>query len=379
MQRGFESTVNSVHRQTCRVRYIWTVCLSFFFFAIPVSAQEIKSTKRATPTSSVAALAPIRVGVLSEADDKTHIDVVTAFVDTLNNLTKPTFKQAFTLVPDAQFSVPTANPQASYNAAQTLTQRDDLQLILVAGHENGKQLLSANDTKAVFVALSNDTFPPQTTAVQTNAFNAKNVQIFPEQFWFARLLDLQRVVGLKRLGIILDKKTEQSATRVAQTLAQLQHTDVPFEYFVFELQSDATTEACREALDSLFFDEVDSLLFEGSRCFSADRNDLPEQLAVLQSRGMLPVSVADPEAVQRGALIAPSQDVYQKLAWELALNLRFNPVLTSSFANVFQVAVSPPQNFSGFMPYYTLNMSLAEVMNFAPSAALLAVTHTFIR
>jgi hypothetical protein len=141
--------------------------------------------------------------------------------------------------------------------------------------------------------------------------------------------------------------------------------------------------SCSEAVDELFFEEIDALLLDASGCFDPGRHDSGELMALLRQRGILPLSLTDAEAVRQGALLAPRQGEAARLGRLIALMLQSYLDTGTDFASAlssFLQADSERQHLlelTAMQSAYALNLDVAETMGFVPSAGLLARVRKF--
>lgn len=322
--------------------------------------------------AAAAAPRPLRIGVLEEAGNPAHAAAREACFRALALLALPDAPPPQT---ETGLLFGVAGKEAE-NAAKILMARDDLDLILASGRENLLRLLDANNGRTRVLALT-----PECVPSALNGAVPKNVLLIPERFWTARLAALHTNTGFTRLGVIFDSKNDAGARLAPATLLAAFDAGArpeTFEAFLFEDTTAADAAQCREAADSLFFDEIDALLLEGSACFAPDGENAEELLRVLRVRGVLPVSLADPHAARRGALLSPWEGESARIGRDMALIFRFS-VVGSELANYFSKAEPVADLIPGGAAEYALNLDAAEAMGFDPSARLLAAARELAR
>ncbi|MDL2290688.1 hypothetical protein LJC09_01105 [Desulfovibrio sp. OttesenSCG-928-F20] len=226
--------------------------------------------------------------------------------------------------------------------------------------------------------------------------------LFPEDFLCQRLSLLRQLTGFKKLGFIAPAKDADEKARLealALESAAALIAGKTLELYVFEDLARADEENCREALDSLFFDQTDALLLDGSGCFAPDAPHFTELLHLAQSRGMLPLSLTDPDLYRHGALLSPWSGNDDRLGrflaacalgimdaalegadsgTEFALNND-----NADAANKDDQPAEPTRSprllpLPGWQPYFSLNLAVAADMAFEPSAGLLALTRSYL-
>jgi hypothetical protein len=223
--------------------------------------------------------------------------------------------------------------------------------------------------------------------------------------------------GVSRLGFILPPDELPDSGGAASIIVAASNTVVSNEVGVFRVKlSSLGGNACREAVDELFFEEIDALLVDGSGCFESG-SDTPsyaekELWTVLRLRGILPLSLTAAEATRRGALLAPASwresgenARLGRLAAIFALE-QFNLVPgvdqndPADGKGTVAASVGPdfadtsvnsrpdghaPDDRSDLrtrlaeQPNYSLNLDTAEALGFDPSAALIARITEFVR
>jgi len=201
--------------------------------------------------------------------------------------------------------------------------------------------------QAALAALSPDYasgMPP------SDELSAKVPLLSPE-FHKRRIQTLHMVTGFARLGLIAPPASAPDTKRLSFALRRdaankVGGTELGFELFVFEDLNLSDAAGCREAVDALFFDEIDALVLDGSGCFEPGRADFKELMDLLRQRRILPLSLDDPALAAAGALVAP---------WEGA-----------------QARADTGQT------QWILNLGTAAAMGFDPSVALLALTRRYI-
>lgn len=227
--------------------------------------------------------------------------------------------------------------------------------------------------------------------------------LFPEDFLSLRLSMLQQLTGFKKLGVIAPAKDAGERARLEALALENAASLIAgklLELYIFADMVRPDEENCREALDSLFFDQADALILDGSGCFAPNAPHFTELLRLAQSRGMLPISIADPDIYRHGALLSPWSGDEERLGRFLAARALgimdaalegedAGTVFARSDADNAGAAVegSPPEKpvFSprllvmpGWQPYFSLNLAVAADMAFEPSAGLLALTRSYL-
>jgi hypothetical protein len=316
----------------------------------------------------------LRVGVLEEADNPTHQTLREAFLETLARAGPSMAAMPTPPARIAAGALRRVTAQEAAKAAADLARRSDLDLILVSGFGNWQRLVEAGGGTALVLGLS----PDCAETVEGARFRA-----FPRAFLLHRLLALHAATGFKRLGIMVGGQEAPTGRAMHTLLADIQAAgeSLPFAVYPFADMLEFSTESCREAIDSLFFDAVDALLFDGTVCFEGKRGDLQEHLELLRSRGILPLSLLETTAAANGALLAPWTGDSARLGRDVALDLLFSPPdgpigakLAKKLANLFPTIHKPEAPFLGATPGYALRLDAAENMGFAPSPGLLILT-----
>ncbi len=284
------------------------------------------------------------------------------------------------LVP-AQGAGLSAASGAEAAAAERLMSASGPDIILAAGPATLRALARANNGATAVVALS----PECTPELFADGKAPPNFLLFSPEFWDRRMRTLHAAARFARLGLIVPSESVPEKTRISAALARAAANKVggrgAFESFVFEGLRAVDAESCRDAVDSLFFDEIDAVLLDGSGCFAPERADFKELMDLLRSRGILPLSLEDPALAEAGALLAPWGGEKARLGRELALFcLRSGPVATKlARADANGQSAGPdrkaPVLYTGTdRPLFTLNLTVAGEMGFDPPVALLALT-----
>jgi hypothetical protein len=271
-----------------------------------------------------------------------------------------------------------AVPDNMPEAAQRLL-KEQPDLILVSGLPAllalSAQDISAGISAVPVVALSPECTPDALRFSANSGLLPSNFHLFPEQYWSARLKALREVTGFTRLGFILPPKgnAAQEALGSLLTLASNGVGSNKVGIVSVEL-ADLSEASCREAVDELFFEEIDALLLDASGCFAPEREGREELLELLRQRGILPLSLTDSEAVKHGALLAPWQGESARLGRLIAVALQ---AYTGSGTNFAKYNENPMKAFLAEQSAYTLNLDIAGSMGFDPPTTLLALVREF--
>lgn len=317
-----------------------------------------------------AAQGRIRVGVLEEAGNPAHAAAREAFLLGLAAMAAPGVSSPHILPEGALLR---AAPGDMDRAAETLAARGGLDVILVSGRAGLGAVMRAGTGKTPVFCLTGDCVAPLGPSPAPDG----GISFFPARIWLRRLDELRGATGFARLGVILSPETAPTEAAVLATMLPLLK-ERGAEIFPFEGLPSADAAGCREAVDSLFFDEIDALLLDGSACFAKGRADLEELMGLLRSRGILPLSLMDPTAAERGALVSPWAGDEARTARRLAREFRNSPLVVTEFANLFSPDAGAPSAPDG-SSYYILNLDTAEAMGFDPPVSLLAMTMTYAR
>jgi hypothetical protein len=336
-----------------------------------------------TPASSAAdaSVKTPRIGWLEEIGNAEHTAGRYAFIHALEKHPDP---------PElADFLGSAVTPEEMPEAVRHLLQEEP-DLILVSGIPALRSLAAANTGTIPVLALSPDCTPDALRDMAENGKIPSNFHLFPLGYWTARLDALRGATGFTRLGLILPSAhggsgTDAGREALGPSLAVASNGvgGRGFDFFSVKLAGDADAVSCREAVDELFFEEIDALLLDASGCFDPGRHDSEELLALLRQRGILPLSLTDAEAARQGALLAPWQGEAARLGRLEALMLQSSFDTGTDFASAlpsFLQADSERQRVLELMARqsaYALNMGVAGTMGFEPTAALLARVREF--
>ena len=198
---------------------------------------------------------------------------------------------------------------------------------------------------------------------------ANSPRLSPE-FHANRMRTLHMVTGFARLGLIGPPASAPDTERHSFSLRRdaahkMGSRQGGFELFVFEDMALPDAAGCREAVDALFFDEIDALVLDGSGCFDPARHDFRELMDLLRQRRILPLSLEDPALAAAGALVAP---------WE---GEQASATKVGTAAPSLGEATRHPLADTG-QTQYILNLGTAAAMGFDPPVALLALTRRYI-
>ncbi|MDR2160557.1 MAG: hypothetical protein LBO77_00200 [Desulfovibrio sp.] len=289
----------------------------------------------------------------------------------------------------ADFYGSAVTPEEMPEAARRLLQEEP-DLILVSGIPALRALAAVNTGTIPVLALSPDCTAEALRDMGENGEIPPNFHLFPLGYWSARLDALRGAAGFTRPGLILpsadaDRGVDAGRQALGSLLAVASNGvgGSGFEFFSVALSGDPDAVSCREAVDDLFFEEIDALLLDASGCFDACRNGSEELSLLLRQRGILPLSLTEAEAVRQGALLAPWQGEADRLGRLEALMLQPYFDTGTDFASAlssFLQADSERQRVLELMAgqsAYSLNMDVAETMGFEPAAALLARVREF--
>ena len=208
-------------------------------------------------------------------------------------------------------------------------------------------LLASGVSQAAPTAVEEGTRPTGGDEVSANS-----PRMSPE-FHVNRVRTLHMVTGFARLGLIAPPASAPDTERRVFALRRdaahkMGSREGGFELFVFEDMALPDASGCREAVDALFFDEIDALVLDGSACFDPARPDFKELMHLLRQRRILPLSLDNPALAEAGALVAPWEDEQARLRTDTG------------------------------QAQYILNLGTAAALGFDPSVALLALTRRYI-
>jgi hypothetical protein len=313
----------------------------------------------------------------------------------------------------AQYFGFSATPQQAPRAVELLEQAKPV-LILVSGLGALDALLAAEIRDVPVLALTADCTPEAVRSQRQDEI-PPNYHLFPSQYWSIRLQTFIQYTGASRLGFILPPDELPDSGKAASIIVAAANEVAANEIGISWVKLASLDDyCCREAVNELFFEEIDALLVDGSGCFgSGVPSEAENELwTILRQRGILPLSLTDPGAVHRGALLAPASWPESgenarlgRLAAVLALE-RFNLGLDlgqngpADGDGTVEASVGPdlahnqaysrpgsptPDNLNGLRAQlahqakFSLNLDTAEAMGFDPSASLIARITTFIR
>lgn len=127
---------------------------------------------------------------------------------------------------------------------------------------------------------------------------------FPPEADYGRLLDtLHAAFDFRRLGLVRREGGAASLVRAALESGRRRGYAVTIHDVSF---SDADPDACREAVDALFFEGVDALGLDDSACFDPGSRKLADLLEGLRLQGVMALSLHSEEQVRAGALAGPA-------------------------------------------------------------------------
>ncbi|MDR2892599.1 MAG: hypothetical protein LBV80_05895 [Deltaproteobacteria bacterium] len=201
-----------------------------------------------------------------------------------------------------------------------------------------------------------------------------------KEVWINLVLTLHEVTQFSRLGsikapesapaeeqgistLLLDAANKVAASKLYSSGAG----SSGFTLFTYTDLQQADAAGCREAVDSLFFDEIDALLLDGSACFAPDNQNSAELLELLLSRGIMPISATDHTATEHGALIAPWAGNGERLNRELAA------FLMQEGSGMEDATFTP-----NLPPLFSLNTATAARLGFDPPVLLLVLTKHYV-
>lgn len=279
-------------------------------------------------------------------------------------------------------------------AARALAERTDLDLILVTGPE---ALAAVSGARAELgraappvLALTADCPLPQLRALAAEpgagqpvgwawpAGDGTDGVLLPAPaFWGQRLADYAGAVRFRRLGLIRPADEAPLAERAVALALRQQAEGLAerelFEVFTYDGLADTSPEQCREAVDYLFFDEIDALVLDGYGCFSPARADYAELLGLLRQRGIFPLAMRDSALAAGGALLAPAPGEGERLGQAFAAQF-----FAATAAHPGAGTAGIPRRLGGYfapaLPFFSVNLATAGSMGFDPPAALMAVS-----
>lgn len=250
-------------------------------------------------------------------------------------------------------------------------------LVLVAGVEGLRALNAANRGGTPILALSPDCTP---CALPEKAVPG-NVVLFSEAVWAEWLRLLHGVTGFARLGMISPPPSAPEGERQLAALLVASANEVggkAFAHFSHDGLTRADGPGCREAVDDLFFDEIDALLLDGSGCFAPSRPDYAELMALLSGRGILPLSLADPDAARHGALVSPWAGNADRLGRELARWFFQNRFGSENALKSLARDDQKKEFMPGLQVFFSVNTATAASMGFDPPPSLPALAGEYV-
>lgn len=262
------------------------------------------------------------------------------------------------------------------NGLQFSAESPPADLVLVSDLAILKKLLEEAKGDVPVVAL-NQAFLPEILPLKKAPFP---LLLSSDSFWQERFFSFYRAAGFQRPGFILpepdasEKETLISGSLIKAGEAWQKTTKKNF-FFYGDL-TDRGPSQCREAVDYLFFDEIDAMILDGNPCFDPDRPDFNELMTLLHQRGILPLSLADPQFSGRGVLLGVTAK---------DLELRGKSLAAETFRSFF--AKKDSEKIKEESPFpetilwqgeaqaaFFLDLGIARKMGFDPPAFLLGLS-----
>ncbi|GHU24504.1 hypothetical protein FACS189488_09310 [Betaproteobacteria bacterium] len=346
----------------------WLTCLLAALLCAAAARADAASPPQAGPNAEVAARA-VRIAWLGSSDNAAHAQARAAFAGISNSL------------PGGAVFIDNATTAEKMPEAVLSLLRDQPDVLIVTGLP-ALLAVSAVDSGAIpVVALSPEATPDALRFSARKGGLPPNFHLFPLEYWTARLKALRAATGFSRLGYILPPQQNNAAQDALGSLLGTVANKVGDDGGeVFSVQLSRVDEAsCREAVDDLFFDEIDALLLDASGCFAPQQRGREELLELLRQRGILPLSLTDADAVHYGALLAPWQGDNARLGRMRAAALQACSENGTDFAlcNGASTTASALLEKLAAQTLYALNLDIAKAMGFNPTAALLAMVRAF--
>lgn len=184
---------------------------------------------------------------------------------------------------------------------------------------------------------------------------------------------LHQVTGFTRLGLF----AAPDANPVLEVAANYVGMRQGFEVVTPGGEVDLTKPAnCREALDFLFFEGIDALLLDDSRCFAPGSAEFEDLLRGMEQLGILALSAYGPDHVRQGALLGPAVPI------EPGGRLEFRaPIEQTSGQTGGQTSGRSGAAWSGAVEIFVplaYNKTVAHRLQFPPSMDLLLAAEIHI-
>lgn len=151
----------------------------------------------------------------------------------------------------------------------------------------------------------------------------------PEAFWQRRLRSFAEAVDCKRLGYIApppspatwrdETEKEKNPKNILLEQGLRWQADTGQQFFPYTRLTGLDPAQCREAVDDLFFDEIDAMILDHNPCFHPDRADFSELMELLHQRGIMPLGLADSRFAGKGVLLGVDEADLRRRGKGLAL------------------------------------------------------------
>ena len=274
------------------------------------------------------------------------------------------------LVKDADFSPGWDNPEGIQRAAEELVQREDLDILFVAGTTATQAVLEANRKSVlkkpiVSFAVADAVRAGFVESETDSGVDNFTVRIVPERF--KRMFEIfHEAVGFQRLGIMyrntnngirISRVEDARAVAAAEGFEVVEYSGISREESVDE---------CRKGIEFLLSEDIDAFFISPLQCFEWEEGNVGELLHLLAEK-KVPTFARDGRAyIRSGALMGFSATNYSGRGIFLAENV------------VRILRGEPPRSLpmvDNVVPKIVLNLAVAEEVGYDPPLELLAASY----
>lgn len=274
------------------------------------------------------------------------------------------------LVKDADFSPGWDNLEEIQRSAEELVQREDLDILFVAGTTATQAILEANK-KSVFkkpivsFAVADAVRAGLVVSEADSGVDNFTVRIVPERF--KRMFEIfHEAVGFRKLGIMyrntnngirVSRVEDARAVAAAEGFQLVEYSGIS--------RADGVDE-CRKGIEYLLSENIDAFFISPLQCFEWDKGNVGELLHMLAEK-KVPTFARDGRAyIRSGALMGFSSTNYSGRGIFLAENV------------VRILRGEQPRSLpmvDNVVPKIVLNLAVAEEVGYDPPLELLAASY----